>query len=88
MIFVPIDRLPDRGNTVCGLARAVNHSYEDELDIFMSLEMPIVRVELEDGEFKSASSAYGALKRAVRTSGLPVDALLRSGSVYLLRTDM
>lgn len=58
------------------------------LDEFMSMNIKIVRVEFEKGEYASGSTAHTCFKDSVRRYALPILVSYIQDNVYLVRTDI
>jgi hypothetical protein len=61
---------------------------ETHLQEFMAMNVKFVRVEYEPSEYAYPCSCRSSLYNAIRSTGLPVRAVMEDGVIYLMRTDM
>lgn len=59
-----------------------------EIAEFMAMNCMCVRVTFTDLEYKSATSAYSSISKAIKRNAVPVRAFTQKGKLYLMRTDM
>ena len=55
------------------------------LDEFWESGNPIMRVDYEDNEYVSSSSAKSSFSRAINTSSYDVVSIIKNGKLYLVR---
>ena len=80
MKFVKVDKVPMRNQA--------NHRLRDYFEEFMSANIKIAKVELNDGEYSNPSVARSVLGNSIKRHGFPIDIKLRSGEIYLVRRDI
>jgi hypothetical protein len=61
---------------------------EGELKEFMAMNVKCVEMQFTENEYVNANSASTNIRRAVKRYSLPINAYMRKGKVYLVRTDM
>lgn len=61
---------------------------EMELKEFMNMNTRVVEVSLSEGEYKSVTSAQASVVKAIKRYALPIKAVVRKHTLYLVRTDM
>ena len=64
------------------------HKLEAELNEFMAMNVMCVRVAFTELEYKTATTCYSSLSKAIKRYALPIRAFTRNGNLYLMRTDM
>lgn len=80
MKFVKVDEVPMR--------RGSRKDLKARWDEFMSMNVKIVKVELNEHDYKNANVARSVLTRSVNTYGYPINVTLRDNEIYLVRRDM
>lgn len=86
MRFVEVNKVPTE---YLGRGRKDKKRLVDvRLQEFMGMNVKVVRVEYESGEYAYPGSCRTSMYRAVRASGLPIHVIMVDGIVYLERTDM
>lgn len=48
----------------------------------------VVEVSLSEGEYRSVTSAQASVGKAIKRYALPIKAVVRKYTLYLVRTDM
>lgn len=61
---------------------------EMELKEFMNMNTRVVEVSLSEGEYRSVTSAQASVGKAIKRYALPIKAVVRKYTLYLVRTDM
>lgn len=57
-------------------------------DEFMALNVKVVKLELDEGDYASVYVAMHTIGKSAKTHGYPVKTSVRNGEVYMIRTDM
>ena len=68
--------------------RKFSGKLEAELTEFMAMKVKCVKVTFTELEYKSLSSAYASISRAIKRHAFPIKAFTSRGKLYLIRTDM
>lgn len=66
-------------------ARAPRKEVRKVLDEFWNSGNPIMRVDYEDDEYVSTSSAKSSFLGAINNSGYNITAMIKNGRLYLVR---
>lgn len=80
MKFVKVDKIPGRRNRKKRLALF--------LEEFMTSNIKIAKVELNEGDYVSSQVRRNCIRRAIKENFYPIKATKVDDDIYLIRTDM
>lgn len=63
--------------------RRAGHNLYDMLTEFMMSDSSIVRVDITEADYKSATVGYGCIRTAVRKYRYPIKVCMRKNEIYL-----
>lgn len=71
-----------------GMPKRENFKLKALFEEFIALNVKIVKLDFDEGDYKSPDVARSVIGVSAKRHCYPVKAALRSGEVYLIRTDM
>lgn len=79
MKFVKVNEVPESRH---------NHKLKEYWDRFMSMKAKVVKVDLDECEYKNVAVAYRCMGASVRRYGLPINVMKRGNEIFLVRRDI
>lgn len=64
------------------------HNLKVKWDEFMSMNVKVVKIDLDEEEYKSVYTARDTISRSVKNLGYPITVTVRNNEIYLIRRDM
>lgn len=61
------------------------HKLQKMIEEFANSDAKVVKIDLEDGEYKSQAVAYQVIGVAVRRSKRPIEIHMRDGNIFLAK---
>ena len=64
------------------------HPLKNRWEEFMAMNVKVVKVDLDEREYKSATVAAGVMQASIKRHGYPITVVRRGNEIYLIRRDM
>ncbi len=71
-----------------GIPKRENFKLKPRFDEFIALNVKVVRVDLDEEDYKSPTVAANVLRISAKRWAVPVKVVLSEGEVYFVRKDM
>ena len=79
MKFVEVKDIPDRKKY---------HGLKSKWEEFMAMNVKVVKVDLDEEEYKSPDVAARTMTLSIKRYGYPITVTRRRNEIYLIRRDM
>ena len=79
MKFVEVEKVP---------GQRTNHRLKDKWDEFMAMNIKVAKIELDENDYKSITTAKSVMAVSIKRYGYPITITRRGNDLYLVRRDM
>ena len=89
MFYVKVDKLPkkDRRLSISKEPKKYNN-IAALLEEFVSEDIPLAKLAIPEGTYKTIECARCSMVRAIKNMGLPIHIRVINGDLYLIRVDL